>query len=400
VTASPETTPPLRGAARLDEPRAVARIAVVAAFPFPLPQGSQVFVREQLRALARAGAEPTLFCYGSGAGPAPADLRVVRVPRALSPRALRAGPSAGKPVADALLAAAFAAESRRHRFDAVLAHNGEAALAALLARRASGCPVVYVAHTLLVHELEAYGPTALAPSLRALGAGLDRTLASRADAVIALSTAAGRRLARFARGPVEVIPPGLDPAPPPDAGAMARARRRAGVETERFALYAGNLDRYQDLDDLGRAARQLPELPVVVATHATGGVAPPGLRVLRATDAEEVRALTFAAAVAVAPRQRPGGFPIKLLNYMEAGRPIVARAAAAPGLEHGRSAWLLSADAGPSELASALRTLARDPERAAELGRAARAVLESRHAWRELAARTLAFASGIRSTGA
>ena len=69
-----------------------ARIAVVAAFPFPLELGSQIFVRDQLRALRAAGADPTLLCYGTGDGETPPDLDVIRSPSALSAIPLRAGP--------------------------------------------------------------------------------------------------------------------------------------------------------------------------------------------------------------------------------------------------------------------------------------------------------------------
>ncbi|RIL05485.1 MAG: hypothetical protein DCC71_10275, partial [Proteobacteria bacterium] len=78
-------------------------LALVGAFPFPFPQGSQVFFADQARALQDAGARVTLACYGTGEGEPPRDLALVRSP--LAPRALRSGPSAGKPIADAALAA-------------------------------------------------------------------------------------------------------------------------------------------------------------------------------------------------------------------------------------------------------------------------------------------------------
>jgi hypothetical protein len=56
----------------------------------------------------------------------------VRAP--LSPRKLASGPSPAKPFADLALAASLARAHRRTPFDAVLAHNAEAALAALLVR--------------------------------------------------------------------------------------------------------------------------------------------------------------------------------------------------------------------------------------------------------------------------
>jgi glycosyltransferase involved in cell wall biosynthesis len=372
------------------------RIAVLGAFPFPLPQGSQVFVRDQLRALRAAGVETTLVCYGSGVGDAPNDLHVVRVPRILSPRALRAGPSLGKPLADAALARVFARAHRSHRFQAVLAHNAEAALAALAARRSTGVPVVYVAHTLLGRELDAYGPRALGFLSRRVGALLDRGIAAAVDGIAALSSQAVQDLARYTRAPIERIPPGHEPAPAPDAREQAELCARFGVEPSGFALYTGNLDRYQDLDELARAARLVPEVPIVVATHAARGRVAHSLRLLRVSP-EQARALTFACAVALLPRRRAGGFPIKLLNYMEAARPIIARQGVAEGLVHARSAWLLEPDAPVENLASAIRVLASDPKRAAALVRGARATLETQHAWPELVKRTLLLIDAARA---
>ena len=65
------------------------RIALLAAFPFPAPLGSQRYFGEQARALAETGAHVTLFCYASGEGATPPGTRTVRAPRQLSPRALR-----------------------------------------------------------------------------------------------------------------------------------------------------------------------------------------------------------------------------------------------------------------------------------------------------------------------
>jgi glycosyltransferase involved in cell wall biosynthesis len=253
-------------------------------------------------------------------------------------------------------------------------------------------PVIYVAHTLLGCELETYGPSRLAPSLRRAGALLDAAIARSADAVLALSRAGARALGPRARGPVEVIPPGLDPAPEPAPEAVASACRSRGLEPGRFVLYAGNLDAYQNLGELAAAARFLGA-PVVVVTHAQGP-APAPLRTLHVDDPAEQRRLLFGAAVAVLPRRAPGGFPIKLLNYMEAARPIAARDGVADTLVHGSSAWLLSGADGGEELSHALRALLDDPELATRLGREGRQTLEREHAWPDLARRTLDLAGG------
>lgn len=328
----------------------------------------------------------TLFCYGSGEGDAEADLEIVRIPKVLSPRSLRAGPSPGKALADVALAQRLVTAAGR--FDAVIAHNGEGALTALLVRGALRAPVVYVAHTLLGNELDAYAPSPMRGLARRFGDVVDRGVAARSDAVIALCADAARRLGRFANGPVEVIPPGLDPAPPPDDAEIEAACARAGVERDAFVLYTGNVDRYQDLDTLEQAARQAPELTILVATHGARRFESSAIRCLQTSPAE-ARALTHACRVAVSPRARAGGFPVKLLNYMEASRAIVAREGVADTLVHGRSAWLLRRDAPVGELAAALRHVSDDAGLAARLGAGARASLEQHHDWSGIARRTL-----------
>jgi glycosyltransferase involved in cell wall biosynthesis len=96
-------------------------------------------------------------------------------------------------------------------------------------------------------------------------------------------------------------------------------------------------------------------------------------------DADEVRLLTFGAAVTLLARRAAGGFPIKLLNYMEASRPIVARASVADTLVHQRSAWIVADDAPPAAWVAAVRALLADPVGAARLGAEARRTLEREH---------------------
>jgi hypothetical protein len=89
----------------------------------------------------------------------------------------------------------FLSAHRQFEFEAVLAHNAEAALVALAARRLTGVPVVYVAHTILRYELSAYGPPQWARGLDRVGESIDRGIASRADAVVTLCPEAERALA-------------------------------------------------------------------------------------------------------------------------------------------------------------------------------------------------------------
>ncbi len=381
------------------------RLALLGAFPFPYPQGSQIFVAEQARALMNAGHRPVLFSYGRGMGEPPRDLELAATARWTAPRAMRSGPQWGKPLADAALLARYRREAARARFDVALAHNAEAALIALAARGQTRVPVVYVAHTLLRHELSAYGPERAGPLLDRVGRAVDRSIARRADGIIALCEEARRELAPMTQAPIAVIPPGLDPAPAPGREAQRELCQRLGLRLGDFVLYSGNLDRYQDLDLLARAAERLPSSapPVVLASHdprsgrRLGGVALGRLRRVTVSHFEQMRLLCHAARVLVLTRRRPGGFPVKLLNYMEAARPIVAFENVAGGLEHERSAWLLERGAHSGELVSAIERLTNDTELSERLGRNARRRLEQHHAWSSIARRTGVFLAELRS---
>ena len=92
-----------------------------------------------------------------------------------------------------------------------------------------------------------------------------------------------------------------------------------------------------------------------------------------------MQSLIHGAESLILPRRRPGGFPIKLLNYMEAGRPIVAFEGIAPTLVDGDSGRLLPRHASGRDFAKALIQIRQDPRRAQEWGDGARRVLQKEH---------------------
>jgi glycosyltransferase involved in cell wall biosynthesis len=382
------------------------RTAILGAFPYPYPQGSQVFVTDHCRALVSAGVDVSLFTYGCGDGDAPEDLDLFTSPGWLSPKTMRSGPTPAKFPADAALLARYIQAHRRHPFDVALAHNAEAAIIALAARPITKTPVIYVAHAILQHELATYATNSWKRPLTMIGRRVDRFIARHVDGIIALCKDAEELLALHARGPIESIPPGLDPARPPDAAQIAQTCARRQLIPESYALYCGNLDGYQDLHLLADAAQRLSKEPnsnlqrIVIATHDASRIPPEiasleRLQCIEVDNFSEVRALIAGAQSVVLCRRGWGGFPIKLLNYMEAQKPIVAYERAAPGFEHMRDAWLLARDAGGGELAEALFTLALRADLRASLGRGSRQRLQDVHSWARLAQRTRSFAEFI-----
>jgi len=375
------------------------RIAVVAACPFPSPQGSQVLVGEMCEALVGRGHDVELLTYGQGSGEAKASgtYRHRRIRRLPGDDALRSGPTLMKPALDLLLARALSRMLRRERFDVVHAHNYEAGAIAVAARVASRVPVVYHGHSIMAEELPSYFSSRVARQCAGLiGTGFDRTVPRAADHVIALSrdAAVTMRRAGVADENLSVVPPAL--ADVGEVPSRAEARRALGLTEARFIIgYCGNLDVYQDLEIVAAAiARMGPSggttAPLwLVITHSldtrfesmierTG--AEPWTRVVLVRSFAEARAGMAACDALALPRRALSGFPIKLLNYMAAARPVVA-GIAGERLLGADGALCMPAGDEPTRWVEAFDALRRDSARAEAIGRAARQRFESHHTW-------------------
>jgi len=295
------------------------------------------------------------------------------------------------------------------------AHNVEGAAVALAA--SGDVPVVYHAHGVLSAELPSYLPTHLSASLRApaarAGSLADRFLSRRAAATIALTEEARDAFLRHGAGAARVhaIPPGIgvEKVDPVDAW-----RARAGVcaEDETLVLYAGNADAYQELGTLLDAmrlldagARRRARLVFAIPGHARDLPAWSAARGLadRVTflDAswEETSRLLAACDATVIPRSDPHGYPMKLLNALALGAPVIAHPACARDLEDGEHV-ILARDA--RETARALERVMTEPHWARRIGAAGRDAVRGRHDWSIIAPRVeavLAEAAGHHGSG-
>ncbi len=92
------------------------------------------------------------------------------------------------------------------------------------------------------------------------------------------------------------------------------------------------------------------------------------------------------AGVAVLPRVDCPGLPQKLLNYMAAGRAVVAFKGSAKRVAHGATG-LVVPDRDTAAFAAAVLRLAADPAEAARLGRAAQAFVAATASWATAAER-------------
>jgi glycosyltransferase involved in cell wall biosynthesis len=287
------------------------KIAMVAASPFPYPQGSQVLIQQLAVALQCREHQVRLVTYHCGVGQPSQEIKVHRIRAAPGLNAIRAGPSWQKPFLDLLLARKLLQVVRNWQPDVMHAHNFEGLLTALFVRRLTGVPVLYHVHNAMGLELHTYFRHRLGRwAGGVVGRWVDANLPRRANYCIVLNKAAVGYFRQRGVEQLRAIPPGIDFEP----GDATQARQYLGSGP--LVLYAGNLDHYQDLDLLLRAFQKViavrPDAQLVFSTNAepaewqaqTRALGIDGQTVfVRASDFSTVRDLLAAADVSVCPRQ-------------------------------------------------------------------------------------------------
>ncbi|MDF1565087.1 MAG: glycosyltransferase family 4 protein [Deltaproteobacteria bacterium] len=361
----------------------MTRVGHVLASPFPALRGTQGYLFELMRAQAALGHEVHLFCYaGRLDGEVPPRVTLHRSPPLPGvPSALRSSPGLARPVNDLALLGRLLSDPATRRMEVLHGHNHEGGLAALLAGRALGIPVVHQVHGNLEAELESWAGAGRARLLGPLAplAGLlfDRRLPAASDACLRLRAPEDR--ADFVG---EVLPPGISPAAEQAPG-LDRAALARSLGAGPWVAYAGNLDPYQDLPRLFATVRWLgeerPGLRLLIVSHdppearervvQEGGLKEGAVRVVEAPDAAAAARWIVAAGLLLVPRTEPGGLPLKILNAIGLGVPVVTTLAAAAGL--GEEAGVVAGGASPEALAEAVLGVIEDPGRRQALQEAA-----------------------------
>jgi glycosyltransferase involved in cell wall biosynthesis len=355
------------------------RIGMLAPCPFPTRQGTQVLIRHLAQALHRAGHEIHLVTYGYSeyeqSFPFP-------VHRALKVDAgLRSGPGLMKPAADAALVMTAARVARLYKIDLWHVHNVEGLGLGALLKLQTSVPLVYHAHNAMGPELPTYFRAHLAQAFASvIGDVLDRTLPRAADAVIAFDDdhKALHEVYGVPEGIIHVIPPGLEPAELTTVDSARVEALRAELGPGPILLYAGNPDGYQNLglmwQAIARVRAERPAVRVLVASsHAaeafaversTAGIED-GVIFRQTLDLADLKVAFAVSHVGLSPRTLWAGAPIKVLNYLAAGMPVVACRSATRHLLTPACGQMV--DGTPEAFAQAiLSVLDRDPGSPAE----------------------------------
>jgi len=361
----------------------------VAAMPYPTQQGTQALVHAMLSELAAAGHDTHLLCYPHAGFERPTEYTVHRSLEVVRDPSERSGPSLRKIVQDVQLVRDVRRVCVRLRPERVVAHHVEAAIAAQFV---SATNLTFVAHTSVAAELPSYFAPALEAGFMHAGRALDRAAAWRAARHLAISPLLQVRLSQDTRHDFELLVPPWRAHAPIDAHERARARARFDLKaTDEVALYAGNLDAYQGLDvlcaGLERALTARAQLRWLIGTDsdpkAFQSAMSDALRrrtqLVPLVSDEVRRALHAASDVALVPRKTPGGLPIKLLDALAHGLPVLAAQRATAGFEFGAPCVLIPDDDASAWCAGLLHYFDLSVEHRRAFAHAAREILRLQH---------------------
>lgn len=373
------------------------RVLMVAACPFPAPRGTPTRILRLAEGVAAFGHDVHVLAYHLGSDVEPRGITVHRSDEVPGYQRFESGPTYGKLWIDFKLFSAMKRLLEERRFDVIHAHHYEGLLTALLAERRKSMPIIYDAHTLASAELPDYGLFLPRVVKRWIGRQLDTRLPPRATCCITASEKLETALVEMgavASNQVTTIANGVE------CKHFSLARSPSTRPPWRL-VFTGSLAPYQGIDILLEMfqglcrKREDVELQILTNDRIEGLGAEVrrrglGNRVMfGASDFSTLPQHLARADVALNPRPVCDGVPQKLLNYMAAGCPIVSFRGSARHLRHEQSALLVD-EPSSDKLAQAVSRLLDNPELAARLGEAARAVAQSKLSWELASADTIA----------
>jgi glycosyltransferase involved in cell wall biosynthesis len=376
---------------------------MIAPEPFFEPRGTPFSEFHRIRALTALGHQVDLVTYPFGASPAMAGLRIFRSLRPPFVRRVKIGPSIAKVPLDALLALTAARRAFAGGYDAIHSHEEGAVIGILLAT-VLRVPHLYDMHSSLPQQLANFDFSG-SRLLRRVFLTIERFMVRRSRAVIVICPSLEDTVRAIDAGSRTVL---IENAP--GAGDETATAERAAAVRASHALpqdlplvtYTGTFEAYQGLDTLFAAMaivhRQRPDARLLLAggnpeqvARARQQTAAAGIAdvTIFAGDrpAGEIPAYLLAADVLVSPRSRGTNTPLKIYQYLRAGKPIVAtRLLTHTQVLSDETAILTGATA--EEFASGILAALSDRERSAALGARARALAESKYSYEAYLERT------------
>lgn len=370
-----------------------ARVLVVAPEPFYEDRGTPIAVCQLLQALSQLSYEVDVLTYPVGRTIEIPGVRYFRTSNPLGFRQVPVGFSLRKVLLDLTLVPELLRRLGEGGYCCIHAVEEAAFLAVLLGRRFR-VPVIYDMQSSLPEQLAKHIAFRGAVAQLALRR-MERWLLLHADSVVSSAGLAQR---------VRALAPGVRlrewqysaTLPAASTDEVAALRRSIGVPEGRpVVLYSGTFEPYQGLPELLAAIPHVrAEIPdvvfLLVGAPDSGGtlverghadlVREGALRVVKRQPREKIPAFLALADVVVSPRAYGDNLPLKIFDYMAAGKPIVATDIPAHRAVLNDGVALLTGLWSP-DLARGIVRLLRDPALATRLGEAGRALAEERFGW-------------------
>lgn len=372
---------------------AVSRILIVAPQPFFSERGTPIAILHVIRALRELSYEVDVLTYPIGRDLDLPGVRIFRCPNPFRLRNVDIGFSLPKLMLDVILAGSLFRILRRQRYQCIHAVE-EAAFPAVIFSRHHRLPLVYDMQSSLPEQMRSMAFFRLSPIQAALRSA-ERWLLRRAN-VIACSLGLQSYVQSIhAKARVqEWWFPGQQF--PVYAHQVSRIREEFGLTNgTRVVLYCGTFEPYQGLDELIKAAPKVLEhepntifLLVgdnidnpLTLTPEGGRLKEAGrLHIVPRQPSEMIASFYDVADVVVSPRANGSNIPLKIFDYMAAGRPIVATDIP-PHREvlNAERAELVAATA--DAMAAGITRLLADRDAARRLGEAARSFSDEHLGW-------------------
>lgn len=397
---------------RLADPTPGLPILLVAPEPFYEDRGTPIGVREVLLALSELGVPVDLVTYPVGRSVELEGLNIFRTPNPFGFRSVPIGFSMKKLILDYGIARTIAERLAARTYGCVHAVE-ESAFAAVRIAPRYGVPVIYDMQSHLPSQMER-SPLFRLPPAPALLERCQRWVVERADLI-----ACSAGLESYVRSvkPDARVQAWHYPAMRWTVGQdeVDKLREELGLSEQRpVVLYTGSFEPYQGLPRLidaipavletspdalfllvGDDGRGRRTLSPAAATWKERGA----LRTLKRQPRERMAAFLSLADVVVSPREAVGNLPLKIFDYMAAGRAIVATDTDTHRTVLDETNARLVPPDDPAAMGKAIAGLLADRRTADELGRRAASFARDRLGWAAFKGRVQAMYGTFISVG-